>query len=433
MSRLEEGIAEIEFDGAACVWIEGPAEFTPHSGQRVELACGRLMAYVPRQARGFIVDTPTAELVDLGTEFGVDVDAVGKTDLHVLQGTVEVRSVKSDSTSQRASQKIAAGQAVRISADSQTSKLIRLDESRFTSLRSATNRAAQASWTGATSNPFLKGETIRLGNLFDDQPHVPLIDAMHSDTFGAGADMNDLGVDRVIAGGKAVQEIAPDISFDFTTVGWESYGLPQVVNDAWRLDDNLDNSRGIRVTGAILNTAGRLEDGICQTGNTLITFHLDDFRAAGNLQGKSFEFISERVGINDHWVSETRASIHLAVLVSTATGVRQAFVDGEPAAVVEQNGCWSIASPIGKPLALQRSDRFVPRSGRRSDKYLTWFRRRPATDLRETSPPGSMRDWRCVRNFRRTRSAKLPAGMSIRIVRTQHFYLTETFPKETRS
>ena len=73
-SRLAEGVVELEFDGGARVSIEGPAEFAPRSGQRMELTRGRLVAYVPKQARGFTVDTPTAEVIDLGTEFGVEVD-----------------------------------------------------------------------------------------------------------------------------------------------------------------------------------------------------------------------------------------------------------------------------------------------------------------------------------------------------------------------
>ena len=71
--------------------IEGPAEFTPRSADRIEFVRGRLVAYVPRQARGFTVGTPSAEVVDLGTEFGVEVDAQGGTDLHVIRGRVEVK------------------------------------------------------------------------------------------------------------------------------------------------------------------------------------------------------------------------------------------------------------------------------------------------------------------------------------------------------
>lgn len=57
---------------------------------RVELSCGRLSAFVPPRAVGFIVDTPTATVVDLGTEFIVDVSADGTTGVLVQTGTVDV-------------------------------------------------------------------------------------------------------------------------------------------------------------------------------------------------------------------------------------------------------------------------------------------------------------------------------------------------------
>ena len=121
VSRLAAGTAEIEFDSGARIWVEGPAEFVPRASNRVDLNRGRLMAYVPRPARGFIVGTPTAELIDLGTEFGVDVDTAGKTDVHVLQGTVEVKP--SAPGSGAASQKVTAGQAVRVSPGAQNANV----------------------------------------------------------------------------------------------------------------------------------------------------------------------------------------------------------------------------------------------------------------------------------------------------------------------
>jgi hypothetical protein len=51
---------------------------------------GRLTAKVPSQAIGFVVDTPTAKLKDLGTEFGVNVRD-GQTDVQVFNGIVDVQ------------------------------------------------------------------------------------------------------------------------------------------------------------------------------------------------------------------------------------------------------------------------------------------------------------------------------------------------------
>jgi hypothetical protein len=56
------------------------------------------VAKVPQQAIGFSLDTPTARIVDLGTEFGVIV-GLSTTEVHVLQGEVETE-VKSPTAPQ---------------------------------------------------------------------------------------------------------------------------------------------------------------------------------------------------------------------------------------------------------------------------------------------------------------------------------------------
>ena len=50
---------------------------------------GRLTVKVPEEAIGFTVQTPSGDVVDLGTEFAVDVGKKGATELYVLDGTVE--------------------------------------------------------------------------------------------------------------------------------------------------------------------------------------------------------------------------------------------------------------------------------------------------------------------------------------------------------
>ncbi len=111
-SRLTAGVVELEFDDGARVSIQGPAEFTPRSGHAIELVRGRLVAYVPRQARGFTVATPTAEIIDLGTEFDVAVND-GNTELHVLRGVVEIKPSPAAIVSKRSGQKVVAGQSAR--------------------------------------------------------------------------------------------------------------------------------------------------------------------------------------------------------------------------------------------------------------------------------------------------------------------------------
>lgn len=86
--RLRSGLAQLTFESGTKLILQGPAEFALQSEMEATLDVGKLAALVPQQARGFTVDTPAAEVVDLGTEFGVDVDESGRTEVHVFDGEV---------------------------------------------------------------------------------------------------------------------------------------------------------------------------------------------------------------------------------------------------------------------------------------------------------------------------------------------------------
>lgn len=87
---LAAGTVELELDDGARVTIQGPAKFELKSGSHIYLQAGNLVARIPEEALGFVVTTPEAEVVDLGTEFGLSVDENGGTDVHVLDGLVQV-------------------------------------------------------------------------------------------------------------------------------------------------------------------------------------------------------------------------------------------------------------------------------------------------------------------------------------------------------
>jgi hypothetical protein len=71
--------------------IEAPAEWVIKSADRVELRRGSAWFGVPPEARGFQVLSPELEVIDLGTEFGVLVEAGRSDQVHVLKGSVAVR------------------------------------------------------------------------------------------------------------------------------------------------------------------------------------------------------------------------------------------------------------------------------------------------------------------------------------------------------
>jgi len=92
----DAGLLQLEFYCGATVVAEGPASLEILDDSRVVCRSGRLRAHVPPPARGFSVLAPTVELVDLGTEFGIHVEASGATEVHVFDGALELYDAKSN-------------------------------------------------------------------------------------------------------------------------------------------------------------------------------------------------------------------------------------------------------------------------------------------------------------------------------------------------
>ena len=88
--RLEQGLAEIEFERGARIILQGRCGVELVSATTVRLLYGTLTARVPVQARGFTVLAPSGRIVDLGTEFGLSVADGGSTSVKVFTGLVEV-------------------------------------------------------------------------------------------------------------------------------------------------------------------------------------------------------------------------------------------------------------------------------------------------------------------------------------------------------
>lgn len=84
---LRSGLVEIRHTSGAIVVIEGPARYVVDDRNSGSLSTGRLLAHVSPEATGFVVATPHATIIDLGTEFGVDVKQ--QTQAHVFQGKVQ--------------------------------------------------------------------------------------------------------------------------------------------------------------------------------------------------------------------------------------------------------------------------------------------------------------------------------------------------------
>jgi hypothetical protein len=89
--HLLEGLALLRFHGGATALISGDVRVDLESRGSMRLHHGRVNARAPEEAIGFPVRTPLSDVVDLGTEFALEVQRSGVTKLDVLEGAVEYR------------------------------------------------------------------------------------------------------------------------------------------------------------------------------------------------------------------------------------------------------------------------------------------------------------------------------------------------------
>ncbi|MEL7497438.1 MAG: FecR domain-containing protein [Planctomycetota bacterium] len=115
--HLESGIVELEFNRGARITVRGPSSFELKSTDLMHLSSGNLVARIPEEAIGFTIETDKAEVVDLGTEFGLSVGDGGQTEVHVIEGLVEVFERKGSSERSSKSIRIEEGQAIRMKVD----------------------------------------------------------------------------------------------------------------------------------------------------------------------------------------------------------------------------------------------------------------------------------------------------------------------------
>ena len=87
--QLRSGLLELTYASDVVLVLESPARFELRGATTLWLAEGNVSARVPDGAKGFAVETPSARIVDLGTEFGVRAGAAS-SEVHVFKGEVLV-------------------------------------------------------------------------------------------------------------------------------------------------------------------------------------------------------------------------------------------------------------------------------------------------------------------------------------------------------
>lgn len=89
---LTEGMLSLKFDAGATAVLQAPCVFSIQDVARLEIRSGKCSVHAPPGAEGFEVVSPSAEVVDLGTRFVVNVTDTGGTELLVVEGKATLAS-----------------------------------------------------------------------------------------------------------------------------------------------------------------------------------------------------------------------------------------------------------------------------------------------------------------------------------------------------
>lgn len=90
---IESGSAELLLTNNVGVRLRGQTRLTVHNTMHAALSQGTATFRCPSGAEGFTVDLPgDAHVVDLGTEFAVNTDATGASEVFVIEGSVELNT-----------------------------------------------------------------------------------------------------------------------------------------------------------------------------------------------------------------------------------------------------------------------------------------------------------------------------------------------------
>ncbi|MEI7534795.1 MAG: FecR domain-containing protein [Verrucomicrobiae bacterium] len=155
LERLEMKIGSLRFriSSGAVVDVEGPVDLEFVDAMRLRLLRGNVTTDVGTEAKGFVVDTASARVLDLGTRFGVSVGDDGATDVVVLQGEVEVHRAGEPLTLESRLASLYEGDAARMA--SREAKIQRLQAAALSGDRlaiSGLNAPASSVVTDVTDN-----------------------------------------------------------------------------------------------------------------------------------------------------------------------------------------------------------------------------------------------------------------------------------------
>jgi cell division protein FtsL len=321
---LRKGYAELVFDNNAKIVLEAPVEFQVLSYDQIKLTYGRLYATVPTESIGFIVSTPNSKIIDLGTEFGVQADINGATELYVLKGKT---SLISGLENNKKNILVNAGSAKRISSNLSETIDIACNEKMF--VRQIDSQS-QFVWRGQNisladvvggGNGFGTGQLDRgidpsTGNAAQTlsrlevfagpKGYIPVSCNPYID--GVFAPGKDSGPAKITSSGLQTAE--------FPKTSGEIWGY--IFNGAWH--QSADTLRHhLQLDGVILD--GRENPALTMHSNVGITFNLSAIREA--LPGVRIKSFSSVFGVSQTTEEKLKAYDFSAGKVAQMPGIEK--------------------------------------------------------------------------------------------------------------
>ena len=244
---LKAGLVRLQFLSGATVVIEGPAELELTSDHGAEVSSGLVTAKVPPVAEGFTLTTAGWRAVDRGTVFGIDARSPERTEVHVIEGKVDMHH----GTDAAVRSTLTTGQTARLTAKALVEQAAATAQ--FPREADVIDRAARA------SQSQLEAWKLRSDALAADPSLVLYLDFEATDA--------ERGIIRNRAPGAGPRSDATVIGGEWTQGRWPGKGAVAFQ----RVGDLIRTSLGTRLDAATFIVSLRIEPESPLTQTILLT------------------------------------------------------------------------------------------------------------------------------------------------------------------
>jgi hypothetical protein len=131
--RLREGSAVLTFDAGAQLTVFGPADFEITSATSIKCLRGRVTTLVDHRGKGFSIETPQAKVVDLGTQFGLQISEKGETEVVVFQGSIDLSYAPRADAGDASGRRMQQGDALLLRNSGEIERLVSVQRNSFMS------------------------------------------------------------------------------------------------------------------------------------------------------------------------------------------------------------------------------------------------------------------------------------------------------------